>query len=285
MKPPPFHYHAPRTEAEALALLAELAPAEGRILAGGQSLVPAMALRVARPLHLIDINGLPGLDRLDVGDGHLRIGPLVRHAMIRRESVPGPLGALLDKVRGHIAHLPIRTRGTVCGSLANADPASEWCLVVATLGGEMTARSLRGERAIAAEDFFQGFMATALEPDELLAGLRLPLLADGTRWGFHEFSRRAGDYAQAASLVVMEVRDGVVLAARIGIGAVEDRPRRLPEAEALLIGRAPTAELLRQAAATARATLLPTDDDPTRPALAEAMIRRALADAAGIALP
>ncbi|MCR0982718.1 FAD binding domain-containing protein [Roseomonas populi] len=285
MKPPPFHYHAPRTEAEALALLAELAPEEGRILAGGQSLVPAMALRVARPSHLIDINGLPGLDRLEVGDGQLRVGPLVRHAMIRRESVPGPLGALLDKVRGHIAHLPIRTRGTVCGSLANADPASEWCLVAATLGGAMLARSMRGDRMIAAEDFFQGFMTTALEPDELLAGLHLPVLPEGTRWGFHEFSRRAGDYAQAASLAVLEMRAGTIAAARIGIGAVEDRPRRLPEAEALLTNRAPTADLLRQAAAEARATLLPTDDDPTRPALAETVIRRALADAAGIELP
>jgi carbon-monoxide dehydrogenase medium subunit len=282
MKPPPFHYHAPRTEAEALALLAELAPDEGRVLAGGQSLVPAMALRVARPAHLIDINNLPGIDRLRTEGGQLHIGALVRHAAMTQAAAPGPLGALLEGVRGHIAHLPIRTRGTVCGSLANADPASEWCLVATTLGGEMRVRSLRGERAIAASDFFLGFMTTVLAPDELLAELRLPLLPDGARWGFQEFSRRAGDFAQAAALAVLELRDGVIASPRLGLGAVEDRPRRLPEAEALIEGRAPSDALFREAALAARAALLPMDEDPYRLDLAETVLRRALAEAAGV---
>ena len=212
MKPAPFRYHAPRTEAEALALLAELAPEEGRVIAGGQSLVPAMALRVARPSHLVDINGVAGFDRLVVEDGWLRIGPCVRHAALGQAAAPGPLGRLLEAMRRQIAHLPIRTRGTVCGSLANADPASEWCLLAATLGATFHVRSLRGERVVAATDFFAGFMTTALAPDEILVELRLPILSDTARTGFHEFSRRAGDFAQAAALAVFDLRDGTIAA-------------------------------------------------------------------------
>ena len=282
MKPAPFRYHAPRTEAEALTLLAELAPEEGRVIAGGQSLVPAMALRVARPSHLVDINNVAGFDRLVVEDGWLRIGPCVRHAALGEGAAPGPLGQLLETVRGHIAHLPIRTRGTFCGSLANADPASEWCLLAATLGSSMLLRSLRGGREIDGEAFFQGFMTTALDPDEMLVEVRLPLLAETARTGFSEFSRRAGDFAQAAALVVLGMRDGVIAAPRLGLGAVEDRPRRLPEAEAVLEGRAPSATLFREAAAAARAGLLPMDEDPYRLDLAETAVRRALSAATGV---
>lgn len=282
MKPPPFRYHAPATEGEALALLAELAPEEGRILAGGQSLIPAMALRVARPAHLVDIGNVAGFDRLSSEDGFLRIRPCVRHAALGSATVPGPLGELMETLRGQIAHLPIRTRGTFCGSLANADPASEWCLLAATLGSSMLLRSLRGAREIAGKDFFQGFMTTALEPDEMLVEVRLPLLAETVRTGFFEFSRRAGDYAQAAALTVLDLRDGAITGLRLGLGAVEDRPRRLPEAEAVLEGRAPSSGLFREAAAAARAALVPMDEDPYRLDLAETAIRRALSAATGV---
>ena len=164
-------------------MLAEYAPDDGRVLAGGQSLVPTMAFRLARPHHLIDINGIAALDRLAVEDGRLVIGAGVRHQTFRRPVVAGPLGELLSTVMHHIAHYPIRTRGTFCGSVAHADPASEWCLVAATLGAEMVARSTRGVRTIAAADYFQGIMTTALEPDELLAEVRLPLLAGGDALG------------------------------------------------------------------------------------------------------
>ena len=282
MKPAPFHYHAPGTEGEALALLAGLAPEEGRILAGGQSLIPAMALRVARPAHLVDIGNVPGFDRLTSEDGILRIRPCVRHAALGTGTVPGPLGALLETMRGHVAHLPIRTRGTFCGSLANADPASEWCLLAATLGSSMLLRSVRGGREVAGEAFFQGFMTTALAPDEMLVEVRLPLLAETVRTGFFEFSRRAGDFAQAAALAVLELRHGAIVAPRLGLGAVEDRPRRLPEAEMMLEGRAPSAALFREAAAAARAGLLPMDEDSYRLDLAETAIRRALSAATGV---
>src|SRR5258706_8127646 len=184
MKPAAFRYHAPKTLVEAVATLAEVAPDDGRVLAGGQSLVPIMAFRLARPPHLVDINGVTGLGHLRVTEKTLAIGACVRHAAFYRPAEEGPLGTLLSKVVGHIAHHPIRTRGTFCGSIAHADPASEWCLVVATLGAEMVAQSRRGRRVIAAADFFSGIMSTVLEEDELLIEARLPLLPPDTHFGF-----------------------------------------------------------------------------------------------------
>src|SRR5579862_4966410 len=177
MKPAAFRYHAPKTIEEAVALLAEVAPQDGRVLAGGQSLVPTMAFRLAKPGHLVDINGVTALNRLAVADGKLVIGACVRHAAFHRPVCEGPLGRLLSDVVRHIAHYPIRNRGTFCGSLAHADPASEWALVVAALDGELVARSTRGERAIPARDFFRGVMTTALAEDELLVEARLPILS------------------------------------------------------------------------------------------------------------
>ena len=280
MKPAAFRYHAPRTPEEALATLAEVAPEEGRVLAGGQTLIPAMALRLARPAHLVDINNVAGFDRLELRDGALRIGPCVRHARLGAAAAPGPLGRLLGQVQRHIAHYPIRARGTFCGSLANADAASEWCLVVVTLGAEIVARSVRGTRLIPAGEFLHGFMTTALEPDELLAEARLPLLAAEVRVGFYEFARRAGDFAQAMALATYTLRDGVMADPRVGLGGVEASPRRLPEVEARLAGRAPSAELFQGAAAAIRPGLAPLEDDAYRRGLAETAIVRALSDAA-----
>ena len=192
MKPASFRYHAPRTIEEAISTLAEVAPDDGRVLAGGQSLVPTMAFRLAQPTHLVDINRVDGLDRIEIDGEALSIGAGVRHAAFHRPVIDGPLGRMLTAVVRHIAHVPIRTRGTFCGSLANADPASEWCLVAATLDARMIARSTRGERALAPNEFFEGIMTTAIEPDELLAEVRLPMLSADTYFGFEEFSRRAG---------------------------------------------------------------------------------------------
>src|SRR5205085_5889833 len=136
-------------------------------------------------------------------------------------------------------HYPIRLRGTFCGSLAHADPAAEWCLVAATLDTEMVAVSIGGERILQARDFFQGAMQTGLHPDELLAEARLPLLPPGTRFGFAEFSRRAGDYAMAMVLAVMRIEDDAITAPRLGIGGAEATPRRLAAIEALLAGEQP----------------------------------------------
>src|SRR6516165_1106416 len=189
MKPAPFRYHAPKTIEEAVETLAEVASEDGRVLAGGQSLVPIMAFRLARPAHLVDINGVDGL-----------------------------LGRLLATVVRHIAHYPIRTRGTFCGSIAHADPAAEWCLVAAALGAEMVARSATGARTIPAPDFFRGIMTTALSEDELLTEVRLPILPADTHFGFYEFNRRAGDFALAMALVTFRVRHGVIGEPRVAMG-------------------------------------------------------------------
>jgi carbon-monoxide dehydrogenase medium subunit len=280
MKPAPFQYHAPRTVEEAVATLAAVAPQDGRVLAGGQSLVPTMAFRLARPAHLVDINGVAGLDRLAVEGDELVIGACVRHAAFERPVVEGPLGRLLGTVVRHIAHFPIRTRGTFCGSLAHADPASEWCTVAATLDVALVAKSARGTRVIAAKDFFSWIMTTTLAEDELLIEARLKLLPADTRFGFCEFSRRAGDYAIAMALAVFRLEGGVIAEPRIGLGGAEGRPRRIAEAEAALAGRAPTQDNFRTAAETAAAAIDPLEDSQTsgeyRRDLVRTILRRAL---------
>jgi carbon-monoxide dehydrogenase medium subunit len=268
--------------------LAEVAPDDGRILAGGQSLVPAMALRLARPTHLVDINRVEGLGRLTFEDDALSIGACVRHAAFHRPVGEGPLGRVLTSVVRHIAHYPIRTRGTLCGSLANADPASEWCLVAATLDATLVAESTRGRRMISAAEFFLGFLTTALAPDEILVETRFPALPEATRFGFNEFSRRAGDFAQAMTFTTFEVRDGVMVNPRLGNGGVEAAPRRLAEAEACLAGREPTRAVIKEAAEAAAQAVNPIEDSPEtmryKRDLVRAVTLRALAQAGALDL-
>jgi aerobic carbon-monoxide dehydrogenase medium subunit len=284
MKPAPFRHYAPTTVDEAVALLAQLAPQDGRVLAGGQSLVPTMAFRLARPAHLIDINGIAALNRLAVADGRLAIGACVRHAAFHRPPVEGPLGALLAKVVRHIAHYPIRTRGTFCGSVANADPASEWCTVAVALGAEMVAQSARGTRVIPAREFFAGIMTTALAEDELLTEVRLPLLAADTRTGFYEFSRRAGDFAIAMALATYRLEGGKIVDPRVAVGGAEPHARRIAEAEQALAGKAPGADAFVAAAERAEAAVDPMEDINNsaqyRRDLVRTVVRRALEQAA-----
>ncbi len=260
MKPASFRYHAPKTIDDAVKLLAEVAGEDGRILAGGQSLVPTMAFRLAKPAHLVDINGVEALNRIAVAGGKLVIGACVRHAAFHQQVCEGPLGKLLTDVVKHIAHYPIRNRGTFCGSLAHADPASEWCLLLAALDGEVVAKSLRGDRVIAARDFFKGIMTTALRDDELLLEARLPLLPTGTRCGFYEFSRRAGDFALAAAVGIYRLDGGNIVEPRLAIGAAEVNPRRIVEAERALAGAAPDDKAFRAAAQAAMAAIKPMED-------------------------
>jgi carbon-monoxide dehydrogenase medium subunit len=284
MKPAAFRYHAPKTVDEAVALLAEFAGDDGRILAGGQSLVPTMAFRLARPAHLVDINGVEALNRIAVAGGKLVIGACVRHAAFHGPVCEGPLGRLLTDVVRHIAHYPIRNRGTFCGSLAHADPASEWCLVLVALDGEVLAKSARGERVIAARDFFKGIMTTALRDDELLVEARLPMLAADMRCGFYEFNRRAGDFALAAALGCYRTGGGKITEARLAIGGAEVNPRRIAEAEHALLGAAPGDKAFRAAAAAATAAIDPLEDIVNsaefRRDLVLAVTRRALERAA-----
>ena len=262
MKPAPFHYHAPRSVDETLDLLAEFADDDGRVLAGGQSLVPTMAFRLARPRHLVDINGVTELNRLAVENGKLCIGAGIRHVVFEKPVEDGPLGHLLADVVRHIAHYPIRTRGTFCGSIAHADPASEWCAVAAALDAEMVAVSKRdGGRVIPAREFFQGIMTTALREDELLSEVRLPILPTGTGTGFAEFSRRAGDYAVAMAVATYRLKGGIMSDMRIGIGGAEAAPRRILEAERTLIGRPPNLGTFQAAGHAAMKAVDPLDDD------------------------
>ena len=284
MKPAAFRYYSPKTIEEAVATLAEVSANDGRILAGGQSLVPTMAFRLARPAHLVDINNIEDLKRLAVVDNKLSIGACVRHAAFHRAVADGPLGRLLSAVVRNIAHYPIRTRGTFCGSIAHADPASEWCVVAAALDAEMVARSKRGTRVIPAGDFFSGIMTTALKEDELLTEVRLPLLPPDTRFGFYEFNRRAGDFAIAAALTVFRLKDGKMMEPRIAIGGAESHARRITEAERVLEGQAPGTDVFTRAAKQAAATVDPLEDATTsaeyRRELVHTVTRRALDQAA-----
>jgi carbon-monoxide dehydrogenase medium subunit len=280
MKPAPFAYHAPTSVDEAVALLAEFAPQDGRILAGGQSLVPTMAFRVAQPRHLIDINGLDELSSVCASGSVINIGACVRHVVFESNSVQGATGALLRKVVQNIAHYPIRTRGTFCGSVANADPASEWCCVMAALDGLVIARSQRGTRRIRAVEFYQGVMTTALEDDELVVACELPVLPAGTQTGFAEFSRRKGDFAIAMALAAYRLDAGKIAEPRVAIGGAESHARRVSEAENALLGRIPSREIFVEAGEAAAAAIDPMEDINNtaayRRGLVRALTRRAL---------
>ena len=282
MKPAAFRYFAPRAVEEALELLAEHGE-EGKVLAGGQSLVPAMNFRLARPAALIDINRIDGLNYVRGEDGTLRIGALARHARFEAPVAGGPLGAFLPRVARHIAHLPIRTRGTFAGSIAHADPASEWCLVAATLDAELVIASRDGSRTLRPDKYFTGALTTALTVDELLTEVRLPLLGPDWRTGFVEFSRRAGDYALAMCAALLRFEQDRVVEARIGVGGAADRPQRIAAAEELLIGTEAGADVRGEAGDIAAAAIEPLEDIQAsaeyRRDLVRAMVGRALAQA------
>lgn len=282
MKPAAFDYHAPLTCEAALALLAVHGD-EGKVLAGGQSLVPTMAFRLARPATLIDINRIAALDFCRVEAGVLRVGALARHAGFERAVEPGAVGRLLARVVGHIAHTPIRMRGTLCGSLAHADPASEWCCVALTLGASMIVASTAGERSIAAGDWFQSIFTTALRSDELLTEARFPLLGPAWRCGFNEFSRRAGDFALAMCVAVLRIEDGIVVEARLGLGGVGSTPILAGDAAAALVGRVADEAGFAAAAEHAATCFEPTRDINASPEyrrdLVRAVVKRALRQA------
>jgi carbon-monoxide dehydrogenase medium subunit len=282
LKPAAFVHHRPKTIEDAVRILAEVAPDDGRVIAGGQSLVPIMAYRMARPPHLVDINHVAGLDRLAVESGTLSIGACVRHSAFTEAAVPGATGALLARLMRHIAK-PIRTRGTFCGSLAHSDPSSEWCLAAAALDAVLVLKSAGGAREIAARDYFQGVMTTALQPDEILIEARLPMLADDTQIGFLEFSRRAGDFALASVLTTFRIVDGMIAEPRFAIGGAEAFPRRLAEIEDMLAGAAPGADTWSNVADAAATIIDPLEDAATsgeyRRDLVRALTLRALEQA------
>ena len=283
MKCNPFNYHRPESLEEALRVLADVADTEGRVIAGGQSLIPMMALRVAYPGALVDINRIEALNRIDVHKQTLVIGALARHAHFHQPVAPGPLGVLLTTVAKYIAHYPIRQRGTFCGSLAHCDPASEWCLVTATLNGTIVLRSLDGSRELTAESFLLGAMTTDMAPNELLTEVRIPLLSADRLYGFYEFNRRAGDFAMGMSLVTFDLRDGVIIDSQIGVGGVEEIPRRLTQTEAALNNKQPSADIINGVAEIAAQEVTPLVDEQVsadyRRSIVHAVVQRAVEQA------
>lgn len=233
MKPPPFAYHDPRSLEEALHLVAQYG-AEGKVLAGGQSLMPMLNFRLLAPSVLIDINRIGELDYIREVDGELRLGALTRQRRIERAEPVRSRLPLLAEATQLIGHLPIRSRGTIGGSLAHADATAEYPAALVTLGGQVVARGVRAERLIAAEDFFVTQLTTSLRPDEILSEVRFPIPPAGSGWAFEEFNRRHGDVAVVgiAALLVGEGRR--CRKARLTASAVGPTPIRLRAAEAIL---------------------------------------------------
>jgi aerobic carbon-monoxide dehydrogenase medium subunit len=260
MKVASFEYHAPESVEQALELLDQLAPENGIVLAGGQSLIPSMAFRLAQPSALIDINRITSLNRIEADAKTLEIGSCIRHSAFHMPVVQGPLGKLLQEVGSHIAHYPIRSRGTFCGSLAYSDPASEWCLVTIALGGTLRIARRHSMREISADEYFLDLMTTTLEPEELIISASLPVLPPESRFGFHEISRRPGDFAMAMALVVFRLAEGRMMEVRITPGGVEGIPRRIEAAENIAEGEVPTEKIFEAAADAAAADILPLDD-------------------------
>jgi carbon-monoxide dehydrogenase medium subunit len=236
VKPAPFDYVAPRTAEEAVGLLAA-AGGDAQVLAGGQSLMLELNFRTRRPSVLVDINRVAGFSLLDVADETVRVGPLVRHRRFESPVVDGPLGLLLARVARHIAHPPIRARGTMLGSLAYAHPAAEWPAVAVTLDAELDLLGLDGLRTVSAGDFFTGPFTTLRPPTELLVEARLPLLPPDAQVAIVEHRRTKASFAEVAVVAVVTVHDGLVSTARLGLINAADRPLRAYAAERFLIGR------------------------------------------------
>ena len=253
MKPARFAYKAPTTVEEAIGFLTT--EEDPKILAGGQSLVPAMNFRLARPATLVDINYVAGLEDLKVHGDEVRIGALTRHRRLEKDEVGGPLGVLLTEMARNVGHMPIRVRGTFGGSLAHADPAAEWCLLLAALSGSVIAVGPNGERQIPADSFFQSVFTTDLAADELLTEARLPVLGPDHYVGFSTVSRRAGDFALVMAAVALRVVDELVVEANIGIGGAGERPERVPIAEGELIGERLSPENIERASSVAAASI------------------------------
>ena len=281
MKPAPFEYHRPDSVDEALALLAEHGY-DAKLLAGGQSLVPAMNFRLAAPAVLIDLNRLPGLDGLVEADGGLRIGAMVRQRAAERSALVAARAALLAETLPYVAHAQIRNRGTIGGSIAHADPAAEIPAVMLALEARFHLRGPNGTRVVTAGDFFTGLFGTALEAEEMLVEVEIPPAAPRTGWAFDEVSRRHGDYALAGIAATVQVDDaGRCTSARIALLSVGDGPVLAAEAAAALVGSEPSDAAIRAAAeAAAQRDIDPPGDIHASPAyrrqLVDVLVRRVL---------
>lgn len=283
IKPPVFDYEAPRHLDEVLSLLAQYGD-EAKILAGGQSLVPMLNMRLARPGVLIDINRIPDLSYISLDGDRLRIGATTRQAMVERSSDVRDAQPLLSAAIRHIGYVPIRRRGTVGGSLAHADPAAELGAVWTCLDGTLHLRSQDGARDVPADEFFQFYYTTDINPDEMLVEASVPVLSENAGWSFQEMARRPGDFALVAVACTVTLDDrGVFEDVRLALTGVGPTPLRLRELEASLQGQRPSPDVFAEAAAAASRTVEPEGDVHAsaeyRRHLSGVLVRRALEEA------
>lgn len=283
MKPSKFGYHRPGSRDEALVTLAELGD-DAKVLAGGQSLIPLLNTRIVQPAALVDINGLPGLDRITRTNGHVEIGALARHRAVEQSPVVRDGLPLLAEIAPYIGHVPIRNRGTFGGSMAHADPSAEWPVAAAVLDATFLVASSGGTREVASDAFFRSYFETAVAPGELLEAVRIPVTPAGAGCAFEELSRRHGDYGLAAVAAIV----GLDKAGNLGLVRVAvaggPAPHRAPDIEAQLAGQPATADTFAAFAdAVAAGASLRTDPHASseyRRKVTRVLIRKALARAA-----
>lgn len=284
MKLPPFEYACPVTLSEAVALLASH-DGEAKPIAGGQSLMPMMAFRIAQPSLLVDLRKLPDLNRITIDKDGVRLGALVRWRDIQDDRRLATAHPLLQAAIAHVAHYQIRNRGTVGGSICHADPAAEMPGIAVTCDAEMTATGKGGLRVVKAADFFLGALTTALRPDEILTEVKLPAWPASRRFGFQEFARRRGDFAMAGVAVFYDTdASGRANNAHVGVIGVGDRQRRLARTEAAINGNKIDDATIAKAAEAVSAEVEAQDDIHAsaayRRALTGTLVERALKSAA-----
>ena len=277
MKPAPFEYAAPSSLDEAISLLQQHGDEDVKLLAGGQSLVPLLSMRMARPELLIDLNPIDELQYIREENGGLAIGAMTRKRAVEESELVRRLQPVLLAATQLVAHPQIRNRGTVGGSMAHADPAAEYPALAIVLGVELRTAGPDGERRIAAEDFFQSYLTTALEPVEVLTEVRVPILAPGTGWSFLEVARRHGDFAMTGAAVTLRLNGrgsrGSISEARIVLFGVGPTAVRVREVEQLVMGEQPSDRLFQEAGRAAGEGL----EDPLSDVHASAEFRRHLA--------
>ena len=282
MKPAAFDYERPATLNAALNLLKDNG-GRSKIIAGGQSLVPMMNFRVVRPDRLIDINRLAELEYHRIEGSELVVGALCRHSALKESKLVKQACPLMHAAYEWVAHGPVRNRGTLCGNLCHADPASEMPAVVLAANAVMVLRSSAAKRDVPARQFFVGQYETATADDEILVEVRIPVAPTSQGWGFHEVNVRKGDFAIVAAAATLQIEKGKVKEASIGLAGVGSHATRLPQAEKGLFGKTADDAALREAAATCAATVNPTSDihgsAEYRRDLSKALVYRALRDA------
>ena len=283
MKPPKFEYHNPATVDEALTLLGEHGD-DGKVLAGGQSLVPLLNFRLAYPEHLIDVNDVEGLDYLRADNGSLRIGAMCRQSTLEHSDEVAKGWPLLTEAMTYVAHPQIRNRGTVGGSVAHADPAAELPVAFSVLDTKFHVQSTRGKRTLTADELFVTHLTTAMESDELLVEIEVDAPPAGSASAFVEFSRRHGDFALGGAAVLLKIDGGKCESAAIGLLSAASTPVRTSGAEAALVGQAIDEALATAAGDAASAEIDPTGDihgsADYRKHLIGVMVKRAVLSAA-----